>query len=85
MERWLCNPKSPCGDILPKTGRSPEYYLLLEASNMYIIKIKLIIIFSLNSRGVGLKDSYCNFTVQFTIRVHGIGMGLISNILIFVV
>ena len=29
----MCSTTSPCGEKIPGAGRSPEYYLLLEASN----------------------------------------------------
>ena len=32
--RWVCGTASPCGEIIPHSGKTPEYYLLLEASNM---------------------------------------------------
>ncbi len=32
--RWICSHNSPCGDLLPKDSGTPEYCLLLEASNL---------------------------------------------------
>ena len=34
--RWICSQESPCGDVLPRQGGTPEYCLLLEASNLFV-------------------------------------------------
>lgn len=36
MCRWVCGTSSPCGEILPKNSKTSEYFLLLEASNLWV-------------------------------------------------
>lgn len=116
--RWLCSPKSPCGELLPVNG-APEYYILLEASNLCEYQdssppLKFVMSFSLFKlthpnmaaahsqalivavclsvcfpplfwRGVGMNVTYCNYTVQFLVRVHGLGMGMTATVTSFLV
>lgn len=121
--RWVCGTASPCGEIVPNSGRVPEYFLLLEASNrcwsacicaltiytsthththnIYMLTDNTIAktarfstfcdtntatsIIPTHCRKVGEIDTYCDLTVQFLIRIHGMGMGSVTVVVTLLV
>ncbi|XP_072030248.1 cation channel sperm-associated auxiliary subunit gamma-like [Amphiura filiformis] len=50
-----CQQYSACADVPLQVPYAPEYYFLIEVSNRY----------------VDASRTYCNYTLQFIIRVHG--------------
>ena len=69
----------------PKQPVTHNVFCILFMKFQYENQCLCWIVFFFCCRGVGVNDSYCNFTVRFMIRIHGIGMGLLSVVLSFVV
>eukprot|EP01135_Chromosphaera_perkinsii_P006350 Nk52_evm79s485 gene=Nk52_evmTU79s485 len=59
---WLCAPGSPCEGVKPKFPNTPEYFFIMEFSNI----------------GVMEDQTYCNYTTRFTVRVHGLPMDFLT-------
>ena len=97
----MCSTTSPCGEKIPGAGRSPEYYLLLEASNMLasdIDKILYMFVCMCISGHIFIhmyvhnmhyrmvgNNTYCALSVQFMIKLHGLSMGGITTVVSLIV
>ncbi|CAH1793290.1 unnamed protein product [Owenia fusiformis] len=66
---WMCVSGSPCTNVPVKFPNSPEYYFLMEVSNV----------------DTGSTDSNCQYTLQFIVKVHGLPIDGIQMSLVIVV
>ena len=63
---WLCAPGSPCEGVKPKFPNTPEYFFVIEVSNVDVMK----------------EHTYCEYKTRFVVRVHGLPMDFITVIAI---